>query len=135
MCFSDSVFISDTNFNIFDYNPEVLSFANEIDPGQFNVRLCLPMLPCDATVLTFVPKAIDPNISAFAGPPHNGKVIHYVGWADQLISPGNSIDYYESVHRFMTEHTEMDVDAFYRLFMVGGMQHWYVRRLWRDYTR
>ena len=53
-------------------------------------------------------------------------MIQYVGWADQLISPGNSLHYYETVHRFMTENTEMDIDDFYRLFTVGGMQHWYV---------
>lgn len=49
-----------------------------------------------------------------------------MGWADQLISPGNSVHYYETVHRFMTEHTEMNIDDFYRLFAVGGMQHWCV---------
>ncbi|KIP02136.1 hypothetical protein PHLGIDRAFT_309557 [Phlebiopsis gigantea 11061_1 CR5-6] len=97
--------LNDTSFGTFDYNPEVLRVADEVDPGQFN--------------------AITPNISAFAGPSHKGKVIQYVGWADQLISPGNSIHYYETVHRFMTENTEMDIDDFYRLFTVGGMQHWY----------
>ena len=34
--------------------------------------------------------------------------------------------YYETVHRFMTEHTDMNIDDIYRLFAVGGMQHWYV---------
>lgn len=71
-------------------------------------------------------QAINPNISGFAGPSHNGKLIHYVGWADQLISPGNSLHYYETVNTFMSEHTEMNIDDFYRLFTVGGMQHWYV---------
>ena len=28
---------SNTNFTMFDYNPEVLRLADEIDPGQFNV--------------------------------------------------------------------------------------------------
>ena len=59
-------------------------------------------------------------------------MIHYVGWADQLISPGNSLHYYETVHTFMTEHTEMNIDDFYRLFTVGGMQHWYAVIFERD---
>lgn len=77
------------------------------------------------TKATFI-QAINPNISEFAGPSHQGKLIHYVGWADPLISPGNSIHYYETVHSFMAENTEMDIDDYYRLFAVGGMQHWYV---------
>ena len=53
-------------------------------------------------------------------------MIHYVGWADQTISPGNSIHYYETVHVFMQEHTDLQMDDFYRLFPVSGMTHWYV---------
>ncbi|KIP02010.1 hypothetical protein PHLGIDRAFT_26753 [Phlebiopsis gigantea 11061_1 CR5-6] len=98
--------LNDTNFTVFDYGPEVLRIADEINPGQAN--------------------AINPDLRAFAGPSHNGKAIHYVGWADQLISPGNSLHYYETVHTFMTEHTNLNIDDFYRLFTVSGMQHWYV---------
>jgi hypothetical protein len=46
--------------------------------------------------------------------------------ADQLISPGNSKHYYESVRSFMQEHGSSDIDDFYRLFTVPGMKHWYV---------
>ncbi|EPQ55147.1 feruloyl esterase-like protein [Gloeophyllum trabeum ATCC 11539] len=67
--------------------------------------------------------AIDANLTAFAGPSHSGKVIHYVGWADQIISPGNSLHYYETVHAFMQAETGMEIDDYYRLFTVPGMQH------------
>ena len=50
-------------------------------------------------------------------------MIHYVGWADQLISVGNSIHYYETVRNFTEANTNMAVDDFYRLFPVPGMQH------------
>jgi len=73
-------------------------------------------------------KGITPNITAFAGPSHNGKLIHYVGWADQLISPGNSIHYYETVHEFVNANTDLNISDFYRLFAVGGMTHWYAHR-------
>ncbi|KAH9917129.1 feruloyl esterase-like protein [Epithele typhae] len=91
--------LNDTSFGLFDFSPDILRLGDEINPGGAN--------------------AINPNISGFAGPSHNGKLIHYVGWADQLISPGNSVHYYETVHTFMNEHTNMNIDDFYRLFPGG----------------
>ncbi|KAH9850302.1 feruloyl esterase-like protein [Lenzites betulinus] len=95
--------LNDTNFKIHDYNATVLHITDRIDPGQSN--------------------AINPNLTAFAGPAHNGKLLQYVGWADQLISPGNSIHYYETVHEFTLANTTMDIDDYYRLFLVPGMNH------------
>jgi feruloyl esterase len=45
----------------------------------------------------------------------------YQGWADSIIAPMTSIDYYETVTRAMggREATE----SFFRLFMVPGMGH------------
>ncbi|KAI0661668.1 feruloyl esterase-like protein [Cubamyces menziesii] len=94
---------NDTGFTIHDYKASVLKLADQIDPGQAN--------------------AINPNLTAFAGPEHKGKLIQYVGWADQLISPGNSIHYYETVHGFTLANTTMDIDDYYRLFLVPGMNH------------
>ncbi len=72
-----------------------------------------------------VAQAISPNLTAFASAPHNGKVLHYIGWADQLISPGYSLHYYETVHAFAQENSTLAIDDFYRLFPVPGMTHWY----------
>ena len=104
----------------------MLTLTDEIDPGQANV---VSSFALHGVFPLTIDQAIDPNITAFVGPIHNGKLLHYVGWADQLISAGDSVRYYESVYRFMTEHTEMDIDDFYRLFPVGGMQHWYALHL------
>jgi tannase/feruloyl esterase len=49
-----------------------------------------------------------------------GKIIHYHGWADALVNPQMSVDYYESVMKKMgARHTS----EFYRLYMVPGMFH------------
>ncbi|KAI8969402.1 feruloyl esterase-like protein [Trametes punicea] len=96
--------LNDTQWTMEDYNASLIQLGDEIDPGQSN--------------------AINPNLTAFAAPPHNGKVLHYVGWADQLISPGNSLHYYETVHEFTLGNSTLDVDDFYRLFLVPGMNHW-----------
>ena len=56
-------------------------------------------------------------------------MLQYHGWNDQLITPLNSINYYESVLSFFSaggqarEKTLQDVQGFYRLFMAPGMAH------------
>ena len=63
--------------------------------------------------------AISTDLSAFKN--RGGKLIQYHGWADALIAPENSVNYYESVaaRQGGLEPTE----AFYRLFLVPGMGH------------
>lgn len=78
----------------------------DVDP--FRIRPDL-INKCDAT---------DPDLSAFKA--RGGKIIHWHGWADQLVTPYQSIDYYESVVMKMTEQVTKD---FYRLYMVPGLTH------------
>ena len=61
--------------------------------------------------------AIDPNIEPFFS--HKGKLIMYHGWSDQLIAPGNSVNYYGSVAKKMGSKSADEI----RLFMVPGMAH------------
>jgi feruloyl esterase len=61
--------------------------------------------------------AVNPDLSAFKA--HGGKLLLYHGWNDTAISPGNSINYYESVVKKMGG-TQKD---FVRLYMAPGMQH------------
>ncbi len=61
--------------------------------------------------------AMDPDLSKFKA--RGGKLLQYHGWADQLIAPENSINYYSSV----LEKMGPQQDDWYRLFMMPGMQH------------
>ena len=61
--------------------------------------------------------AINPDLSAFKA--HGGKLLLYHGWNDTAISPGNTINYYESVLKKMGGKQ----DNFVKLFMAPGMQH------------
>jgi feruloyl esterase len=70
--------------------------------------------------------ATDPDLRAFQK--RGGKLIQYHGWLDELISPQNSIDYYESVLSFFGGANNRsqalgEVQTFYRLFMAPGMTH------------
>ena len=60
--------------------------------------------------------AIDPNLKAFKA--RGGKLLLYHGWNDGLISPGNTVNYFEDVNKTMGRQ-----DDFVRLFMVPGMGH------------
>jgi feruloyl esterase len=66
----------------------------------------------DATRLN----ATEPNLRPFFS--HGGKLLQYHGWSDPQISPGNSVDYYQSVRKELGE-----VGDSYRMFMVPGMAH------------
>jgi feruloyl esterase len=63
--------------------------------------------------------ATNPDLRAFRS--RGGKLLQFHGWNDQLISPQNSIDYYESVQALFG--AAADVQSFYRLFMAPGMAH------------
>ena len=60
--------------------------------------------------------ATNPDLSAFKA--HGGKLLLYHGWADGLLSPYNTLDYFHSVQAKMS-----NADNFLRLFMVPGYGH------------
>ena len=71
-----------------------------------------------------ISNAIEANLRPFQA--RGGRLIQYHGWSDPDITPLNSINYYESVVRFVGEGGNRglrDTGEFYRLFMVPGMQH------------
>jgi feruloyl esterase len=61
--------------------------------------------------------ATDPNLKEYFA--HDGKLILYHGWSDQLIAPQNTINYYNSVNRVGGDESQRSV----RLFMAPGMGH------------
>jgi feruloyl esterase len=87
------------------WNPRTMDFdkevaeADKLDHGTIN--------------------AVNPDLRKFKA--HGGKLIMYHGWADALIAPQNSINYYESVEKVMGGARK--TEDFFRLFMVPGMGH------------
>jgi feruloyl esterase len=61
----------------------------------------------------------NPDLRSFKS--RGGKLIQFHGWADYVVPPRDSINYYESVVRVMGgDRSTID---FYRLFMVPGFEH------------
>ncbi|KAM0747570.1 tannase-domain-containing protein [Meredithblackwellia eburnea MCA 4105] len=65
---------------------------------------------------------ISPDLGAFAA--RGGKVIHYTGLSDPLISAGNRMRWFNEVDKF-TKNAFFNTSAseFYRLFPIPGMAH------------
>ena len=63
--------------------------------------------------------AVSPDLKAFFS--HGGKFIHYHGWTDQQVMPGNSINYYNSVVKAMGGAGKTMES--YRLYLAPGMNH------------
>jgi feruloyl esterase len=63
--------------------------------------------------------AIDPDLSAFRR--RGGKLILFMGWQDPVVSPYDTIGYYEAVAARQGGFTP--AQSFARLFMVPGMPH------------
>ncbi|HYM78921.1 MAG TPA: tannase/feruloyl esterase family alpha/beta hydrolase [Candidatus Dormibacteraeota bacterium] len=60
----------------------------------------------------------NPDLSQFAK--HGGKMIVYHGWADDMVPSEGSVNYFDSVLKFLGTTRTKD---FYRLFMIPGMAH------------
>jgi len=80
------------DWRTFDLDRDV-AIADKVDSGTIN--------------------AINPHIEPFVR--RGGKLLMYHGWADQLVGPLTSVNYYDSLSK--------DVRSSVRLFMVPGMGH------------
>ena len=62
---------------------------------------------------------INPNLRPFRDA--GGKLLIYQGWADGLLPPSTTLDYYHEMRKAMGGQT--NTDRFARLFLVNGMGH------------
>ncbi|PVH95198.1 tannase-domain-containing protein [Periconia macrospinosa] len=94
------VVMADPNFDLTKFTPDLWAKADTLDP--FNVA-------------TF-----KGDISAFQK--RGGKLLHYHGTMDPIISSENSPRYYELVRSTMKQEPAQ-LDDFYRFFRISGMGH------------
>jgi Tannase and feruloyl esterase len=91
----------DANFDSLKFDPQ--------NPGKYVAQL---------VALSQTIGAMNPDLSRYIA--HGGKLITLQGLADEVISPNQTIGYYEAlIDRFGTDQ----VNGFMRLYMVPGFQH------------
>lgn len=88
-------------------------FGPDWDPASFDFDK--DMARVDAALAPIV-NAMNPDLSKFAA--HGGKLIMFHGWADPVVSPIDSVLYYDRIHA--DGHARQD---FVRLFMAPGVSH------------
>ncbi len=88
------------DWSFYDFNYSVIEQADRENPGDCN--------------------ADDFDLSPFQQ--RGGKLITYQGWSDALIATGSSIYFYKSVLKTLYPKG-IELDPFYRHFLVPGMQH------------
>ncbi|KAK7958445.1 feruloyl esterase b [Apiospora saccharicola] len=94
------VVLADPNFDLTKFTPDLWALSDTLNPSDIATN-----------------KA---DISAFRD--RGGKLLHYHGTMDAIISSDNSPRYYESV-RAALQQEPAELDAFYRFFRISGMGH------------
>ncbi|MCB2107496.1 MAG: tannase/feruloyl esterase family alpha/beta hydrolase [Rhodobacteraceae bacterium] len=86
-----------------------------LTPDEFDFDRDPPRLASRSAALN----ATDPNLSAFAK--SGGKMIMYQGWADPVVLPQRTVEYYESA---VAQNGGLaKTQEFFRLFMIAGIGH------------
>jgi feruloyl esterase len=103
----------------FGYSNAMQAYVVNHDPewNFMNLDFSSDLTVLDDRVNALGMQAIDPDISEFIN--NGGKLLLYHGWNDPLISPYNSINYYNEVKNSVGLLTEDSV----RLFMMPGVDH------------
>ena len=103
-----------------------MDFDWDVDPGRIRNNYIqdldgLPKQLSDIVDPATFDAVNSPNMGGLEAFYNNGgKLIHYHGWADSLVSPAPSVNFYEAV---VTQMEQPTVDSFYKLYMVPGMGH------------
>lgn len=84
------------------------------EPRSFNLARDLSLA---LEKVGYATNAIDPDLRAFKA--RGGKLLLYHGWNDPLISPGNTVNYFEAVTKTMGTGQ----DEWMRLFLMPGVGH------------
>ncbi|HEY8539649.1 MAG TPA: tannase/feruloyl esterase family alpha/beta hydrolase [Steroidobacteraceae bacterium] len=97
---------------------EVFALWGYGDPNwdfrQFDAARDVPLVEAAVPGSSFT----NPNLEAFYR--RGGKLISWHGWTDQIVPVQSTIDYYESVERFMGREKTRE---FYRMYLAPGVDH------------
>lgn len=98
---------------------QFMAFPDDPGEGYTAMDFDLDSDPERLALMSSIYNSDDPDLSAFAEA--GGKMITWHGWADAIVPPGKTVDYYEQV---AASAGSMDAARnFNRLFMIPGVDH------------
>ena len=98
---------------------QFMAFQNDPGEGYTAADFDLDTDPQRLSLMAGIYNSDDPDLSAFRDA--GGVMITWHGWADAIVPPGKTVDYYEQVAATMGGIDA--VDDFNRLFMIPGVDH------------
>jgi feruloyl esterase len=96
-----------------------MAFQDDPEPGYTPMDFDFDNDPAALEYMAAIYNSDNPDLSRFKE--RGGKLLLWHGWADAIVIPQKTIDYYEAVLSKMGG--ESKVQEFLRLFMIPGMDH------------
>ena len=95
------------------------AFADDPGESYSAAKFDFDSDPQRLATMAAVYNSTDPDLSAFKA--RGGKLLMYHGWADPIVTPQFTVDYYEAVEKKMGGRGA--TQGFLRLFMIPGFDH------------
>ncbi len=98
---------------------QFMAFPNDPGPTWSPLDFDVETDPAEVAKMNSVYNSDDPDLSAFVE--SGGKMIVYHGWADPLVTPYKTVDWYDKASEMAGGETNLAENV--RLFMIPGMDH------------
>lgn len=98
---------------------QYMAFRDDPGPGYTTMNFDFDKDPQKLAFMAAIYNSDNPDLSKFKK--RGGKLILWHGWADAIVTPQKTVDYYEAVQNALGGAAQ--TQDFFRLFMIPGVDH------------